>query len=148
VAGRRSHHAGGELDPATIITAYRTGIFPMEVHVPLSVLVGGRQPRGIVPLDHLRVTRSMRQSAKQYDVRVDTASSMSCTAAVIQRARTAGSPEPHRRLFGAAPNGLAHSVEVFDRAGQLAGGLYGVRINGCSPANRCFTYAATPRRWR
>ncbi len=26
--------------------------------------------------------------------------------------------------------GWAHSVEVFDRAGQLAGGLYGVRING------------------
>ena len=26
--------------------------------------------------------------------------------------------------------GWAHSVEVFDRDGQLAGGLYGVRING------------------
>jgi leucyl/phenylalanyl-tRNA--protein transferase len=26
--------------------------------------------------------------------------------------------------------GWAHSVEVFDRKGQLAGGLYGVRING------------------
>jgi leucyl/phenylalanyl-tRNA--protein transferase len=26
--------------------------------------------------------------------------------------------------------GWAHSIEVFDRAGQLAGGLYGVRING------------------
>ena len=26
--------------------------------------------------------------------------------------------------------GWAHSVEVFDRAGQLAGGLYGVRIDG------------------
>jgi leucyl/phenylalanyl-tRNA--protein transferase len=26
--------------------------------------------------------------------------------------------------------GWAHSVEAFDRAGQLAGGLYGVRIDG------------------
>ena len=26
--------------------------------------------------------------------------------------------------------GWAHSVEVFDRAGQLAGGLYGLRIGG------------------
>jgi leucyl/phenylalanyl-tRNA--protein transferase len=26
--------------------------------------------------------------------------------------------------------GWAHSVEVFDRDGRLAGGLYGVRING------------------
>ena len=26
--------------------------------------------------------------------------------------------------------GWAHSVEVFDREGRLAGGLYGVRVNG------------------
>ena len=25
---------------------------------------------------------------------------------------------------------MAHSVEVFDREGKLAGGLYGVRVNG------------------
>ena len=88
-------------------------------------------PRGIVPLDQLRVTRSMRQSAKRYDVRVDT-----CFAEVIR-----GCAHPGRKgawitgrfieAYSALHRlGWAHSVEVFDRAGALAGGLYGVRING------------------
>ena len=124
--------AGGDLAPATIITAYRNGIFPMEVHVPSSVLGWwSPNPRGIVPLDQLRVTRSMRQSAKQYDVRVDT-----CFVEVMH-----GCGNPARKdgwitaafidAYSALHQlGWAHSVEVFDRGGQLAGGLYGVRING------------------
>ena len=123
--------AGGDLAPATIITAYRTGIFPMEVHVPSSVLGWwSPNPRGIVPLDQLRVTRSMRQSAKLYDVRVDT-----CFVEVMH-----GCGNPARKdgwitgefidAYSALHQlGWAHSVEVFDRDGQLAGGLYGVRIN-------------------
>ena len=88
-------------------------------------------PRGILPLDRLRVTRSMRQSAKRYEVRVDT-----CFEDVIR-----GCADPSRddgwidEEFIAAYTrlhalGWAHSVEVFDRNGALAGGLYGVRING------------------
>ena len=88
-------------------------------------------PRGIVPLDGLRVTRSMRQSAKRFDVRVDT-----CFADVI---RACGDPSRESgwitgdfiEAFTALHElGWAHSVEVFDRDGRLAGGLYGVRING------------------
>ena len=88
-------------------------------------------PRGIVPLDGLRVTRSMRQSAKRYDVRIDT-----CFLDVIR-----GCANPSRDngwITGEYIDayhtlhqfGWAHSVEVFDRQGQLAGGLYGVRISG------------------
>ena len=88
-------------------------------------------PRGILPLDGLRVTRSMRQSAKKFDVRVDT-----CFARVM---RSCGDPsrgdswitgefvDVYTRLHEL---GWAHSVEVFNRSGQLAGGLYGVRIGG------------------
>jgi leucyl/phenylalanyl-tRNA--protein transferase len=124
--------AGGDLAPATLLTAYRSGIFPMEVHAPMSVLGWwSPNPRGIVPLDRLRVTRSMRQSAKQYDVRIDT-----CFVDVMH-----GCGNPTRKdgwITGAFIDaysvlhqlGWAHSVEVFDRDGQLAGGLYGVRING------------------
>src|SRR3954470_9170589 len=88
-------------------------------------------PRGILPLDGLRVTRSLRQSAKRFEVRVDT-----CFEGVMR-----GCADPSREdgwitePFIAAYTrlhelGWAHSVEVFDRAGELAGGLYGVRING------------------
>src|SRR5438046_10416542 len=72
--------AGGDLEPSTVIGAYRRGIFPMIVESPEPVLAWwSPNPRGILPLDNLRVTRSLRQSAKRYDVRVDT-----CFADVIR----------------------------------------------------------------
>src|ERR1051325_10374053 len=66
---------GGDLDPGTIIAAYRQGIFPMTLDARERQPVVGwwsPDPRGILPLDHLRVTRSMRRSFKQFDVRTDT----------------------------------------------------------------------------
>ena len=87
--------------------------------------------RGILPLDGLRVTRSMRQSAKRFEVRVDT-----CFARVIRGCANPSRDETwitddfiasYTRLHEL---GWAHSIEVFDRAGQLTGGLYGVRIGG------------------
>jgi leucyl/phenylalanyl-tRNA--protein transferase len=123
---------GGDLLPSTLIHAYRRGIFPMEV-TGLPGVVGwwSPDPRGILPLDSLRVTRSMRQSARRFDIRVDT-----CFADVIRACAdparedgwiTADFVAAYERLHEL---GWAHSVEVFDRAGVLAGGLYGVRIEG------------------
>ena len=89
------------------------------------------KPRGIVPLDGLRVTKSMRQSARRFEIRIDT-----CFADVM---RACGDPSREDGWitgeFIAAYTALhqlgwAHSVEVFDRDGHLAGGLYGLRING------------------
>ena len=123
---------GGDLEPATLINAYRRGLFPMAV-TALEGKLGWWSPeqRGIVPLDRLRVTKSMRQSAKRFETRVDT-----CFTDVM---RACGDPSredgwitgefiaAYTRLHEL---GWAHSVEVFDRQGQLAGGLYGVRLNG------------------
>jgi len=64
---------GGDLEPSTLIHAYRRGIFPMEVTgMPGVIGWWSPDPRGIVPLDGLRVTKSMRQSARRFDIRVDT----------------------------------------------------------------------------
>jgi leucyl/phenylalanyl-tRNA--protein transferase len=123
---------GGDLLPSTLIHAYRRGIFPMEV-TGLPGVIGwwSPDPRGILPLDSLRVTRSMRQSARRFDIRVDT-----CFADVIRACAdpsredgwiTADFIAAYERLHEL---GWAHSVEVFDRDGVLAGGLYGVRIEG------------------
>ena len=122
---------GADLEPATIIGAYRRGMFPMGV-AELGDRLGwwSPDPRGILPLDGLRVTRSMRQSARHFEIRVDT-----CFTRVMR-----GCADPSRgetwiteafidsytRLH---EMGWAHSVEVFDRNGQLAGGLYGLRID-------------------
>jgi leucyl/phenylalanyl-tRNA--protein transferase len=123
---------GGDLEPATLVNAYRRGIFPMEV-TALQGKLGWWSPelRGIVPLDGLRVTRSMRQSARRFEIRIDT-----CFAEVMRACAdpsredgwiTGEFIDAYTRLHH---RGWAHSVEVFDRQGQLAGGLYGVRING------------------
>jgi leucyl/phenylalanyl-tRNA---protein transferase len=124
--------AGGDLEPATLIAAYRGGLFPMTLEeLGGAVAWWSPDPRGILPLDNLRVTRSLRQSARRYEVRVDT-----CFGAVI---RACG--DPSRESGWITPSfveayselhrlGWAHSVEVFDRSGQLAGGLYGVRVHG------------------
>jgi leucyl/phenylalanyl-tRNA---protein transferase len=123
---------GGDLEPATLINAYRRGIFPMEV-TALQKKLGwwSPDPRGIVPLDRLRITKSMRQSAKRFEIRVDTR--------FVDVMRACGDPSredgwitgefiaAYTRLH---QMGWAHSVEVFDREGRLAGGLYGVRAGG------------------
>jgi leucyl/phenylalanyl-tRNA--protein transferase len=123
---------GGDLEPPTVIAAYRQGIFPMIVETPAPLLGWwSPDPRGIVPLDALRVSRSLRQSAKRYEVRVDT-----CFADVIREcanpARESGwITHDFISAYTALHHlGWAHSVEVFDRDGRLAGGLYGVRVNG------------------
>ena len=122
---------GGDLRPETVIAAYRRGIFPMGVSGTSLLGWWSPDPRGILPLDGLRTTRSMRQSAKRYEVRVDT-----CFVDVVR-----GCADPSRRdgwinddFVDAYATlhalGGAHSVEVFGRDGRLAGGLYGVRLDG------------------
>ena len=123
---------GGDLEPPTVVAAYRSGIFPMVVETPEPLLAWwSPEARGILPLDALRVTRSMRQSAKRFEIRIDTA--------FVDVIRACANPSRDRAWiteeFVAAYTALhdlgwAHSIEVFDREGRLAGGLYGVRVNG------------------
>jgi len=124
--------AGGDLEVSTLIDAYRHGLFPMEI-TGLPGVLGwwSPNPRGILPLDRLRVTKSLRRSAARYDVRIDT-----CFERVIRACANPARPDGWITSdFIAAYSklhqlGWAHSVEVFDREGTLAGGLYGVRIDG------------------
>jgi leucyl/phenylalanyl-tRNA---protein transferase len=124
--------AGGDLEPGTLIAAYRHGLFPMTLEeLNGAIAWWSPDPRGILPLDGLRVTRSLRQSARRYEIRVDT-----CFAEVM---RACGDPSRESGWITPAfidaytelhRMGWAHSVEAFDRQGRLAGGLYGVRVGG------------------
>ena len=54
---------GADLEPSTLVEAYRRGLFPMPVPDVDDVLGWwSPDPRGIIPLDGLRVTKSLRQS--------------------------------------------------------------------------------------
>lgn len=121
---------GGDLAPGTLLQAYRKGMFPM--HLPDGHL-GWWSPieRTVIPLDGLRISRSLRQSCRRYFVTVD-----EDFDSVIH-----GCADPGREGGWITPEfvdayselnrlGWAHSIEVWDSDYQLAGGLYGVAIGG------------------
>jgi leucyl/phenylalanyl-tRNA--protein transferase len=118
---------GGDLEPATLIAAYSRGLFPMPAGRKLAWF--SPDPRGIIPLDGFHMSRSLRRAIPRFEVRVN-------TAFVDVMRGCADRRRPHGWIdasFLAAYTrlhevGYAHSVEVW-RDGDLAGGLYGVRID-------------------
>jgi leucyl/phenylalanyl-tRNA--protein transferase len=86
-------------------------------------------PRGILPLDGLHVSRSLRRALPRFDVTVDTAFD-DVIAGCANRGRgdwiDESIVEAYTRLHRL---GHAHSVEVWS-GGNLAGGVYGVAIGG------------------
>jgi leucyl/phenylalanyl-tRNA--protein transferase len=128
---------GADLEPGTLLAAYRAGLFPMPIRRGGELAWWSPEPRGVIPLDGLRVTRSLQRSRRRFEIRVDTAFE------VVMRACA----DPHRpagwidERFVAGYTrlhelGWAHSVEAWmvDGAGDgtdaLVGGLYGVAIGG------------------
>lgn len=117
---------GADLEPGTVLAAYRQGLFPMRVRRALAWW--SPDPRGIVPLDGFHVSRSLRRARRRFDVSID--------VAFLDVMRACANPRrPHgwidQSFIDAYSRlhelGWVHSVEVWDGE-QLAGGLYGLRI--------------------
>src|SRR5262249_33471296 len=60
---------GGDLEPGTILAAYRRGLFPMRADGMLAWW--SPDPRGVIPLDGFHVSRSLRPSLSRFEIRVD-----------------------------------------------------------------------------
>ncbi len=123
---------GADLTPATLVAAYCTGLFPMGLgrHGRPPLGWWSPDPRGVLPLDGLRVSRSLRRSLPRFEVRVDTAFD-DVLDACADRSRdgrwiTVDVAEAYRGLHR---RGFAHSVETW-QDGRLVGGLYGVAVAG------------------
>jgi leucyl/phenylalanyl-tRNA--protein transferase len=124
---------GADLEPGTLLQAYRNGIFPMPVGEGGQELLAwwSPDPRAVLPLDGLRVSRSLRRSRSRYEVRFDTAFDAVVAACAdpgrpgrwITPAIAAAYGRLHRM-------GWAHSAEAWTPDGRLVGGLYGVAIGG------------------
>jgi leucyl/phenylalanyl-tRNA--protein transferase len=127
--------AGADLEPGTLLAAYRQGLFPMPAgdgrrRRRASLLWWSPVERGVLPLDGLRVSRSLRQSARRMEIRVDTTFD-EVVAACADPAREGGWIDGQiRSAYGRLHTlGWAHSVETW-QSGELVGGLYGVAIGG------------------
>ena len=66
---------GADLQPATLLAAYRRGLFPMPAGEGDATSMGwwSPDPRGVIPLDGLIISRSLWKARKRFEIRVDTA---------------------------------------------------------------------------
>jgi leucyl/phenylalanyl-tRNA--protein transferase len=88
-------------------------------------------PRGVLPLDGLRVSRSLRRSRRRFVIRFDTAFDAVVTACADARRPGGWITGDIAAAYGELHRlGWAHSVEAWSGDGRLVGGLYGVGIGG------------------
>lgn len=121
---------GADLEAGTLLEAYRHGIFPMPVGAGGPMGWWSPDPRGVLPLDGLRVTRSLRRSCRRYEIRIDTVFAEVIAACADRRRHGGWISDEIRSAYETLHRlGWAHSVEAWDDEG-LAGGLYGVAIGG------------------
>ena len=122
---------GADLEPATLLSAYRAGMFPMPLGGHELLGWWSPDPRGIIPLDGIRVSRSLRRSCRRFEIRIDTAFEQVITACA-DPTRDGGwiSPAIRAAYIRLHRLGWAHSVEAWAPDGSLVGGLYGVAIGG------------------
>jgi len=129
---------GGDLEPSTLIAAYRAGIFPWpyEHH---ELLWWSPDPRAILPLESLHVSRSLARRLRQQRFRVTlNAAFADVIAGCADREETWITPALRAAYERLHALGWAHSVEVWSADGTLAGGLYGVAVGALFSAESMF----------
>lgn len=137
--------AGGDLAPERLLAAYHQGIFPW--YSPgQQILWWSPDPREILLPAEFHCSRSLRHALRRadYELHWDRDFAGVVAACAAPRARspgtwiTAAMREAYLHLHQL---GHAHSVEIW-RAGQLIGGLYGVRLGRVFFGESMFSSAA------
>jgi len=122
---------GADLEPATLLAAYRRGLFPMRLHAGGPLAWWSPDPRGVLPLESLHVSRSLRRSCRRFRVTVDVAFTEVMRGCADPRRPDAWIDEAFVAAYGELHRaGWAHSVEVWSDTDDLVGGVYGVAIGG------------------
>ncbi len=120
---------GADLEPGTILTAYAHGLFPMPLEPDGPVAWWSPDPRAVIPVDGLHVSRSLQRSMRRFTFTSNTA--------FEEVMRSCANPDrPHGWIDSQMMQayirlhelGWAHSVETRDANGNLVGGVYGIGI--------------------
>ena len=139
---------GADLEPGTLLAAYRSGLFPMPFDPfwsrDIALAWWSPDPRGVLPLERMRSSRSLRQSARRYKISVD-AAFPDVVRACADPDRPGGwiTDEIEDAYCRLNRLGWAHSVEAWTPDGRLAGGLYGVAIGGLFAGESMFQVGAS-----
>jgi len=124
-----------EITPDLVLRAYRAGLFPMaESRAGQRLYWLDPALRGVLPLDCFHLPRRLRRTAlsDRFQVTADADFAgviAGCAEPAPGRDDTWINPEIERLFIALHRQGLAHSVEVWQR-GTLVGGLYGVALGG------------------
>lgn len=130
------------LTPDLLLSAYTQGIFPMAGEDG-AIYWYDPDPRAILPLNNFHIPRSLQRVMRsgKYEVQRDLAFSeviRACAEPAPGREETWINQEiilAYEQLYQL---GFAHSVEIW-HDGLLAGGLYGVAINGLFAGESMFS---------
>ena len=125
---------GGDLSVERLLLAYRSGIFPWPIFPDDHMTWFSPDPRAILELDRLHVSRSLAKLMRQgkLECRINTAFDRviaACAEPAPDRPSTWITPDIMQGYQRLHELGHAHSVETFED-GELVGGLYGVSIGG------------------
>jgi leucyl/phenylalanyl-tRNA---protein transferase len=116
--------------PASLLLeAYRSGIFPMALENG-EIAWFSPDPRGIIPLDAFHLPHGLRRILKKsvFELKIDTAFE-EVVRACAEREETWISEQIIQSYLNLHDLGYAHSIEAWSD-GELAGGLYGVSLQG------------------
>lgn len=135
---------GADLAPATLVDAYRRGIFPWP-HPGMPLPWFSPDPRGVLTLADLRISRSLRRTLRRcgWHTTVDADFEGVLRACGDERRAegtwiTAAMRRAYLRLHEL---GWAHSVEVWD-GDALVGGIYGVQLGAVFTGESMFHRAS------
>lgn len=122
---------GGNLEPETLINAYRNGIFPWYSDGQ-PILWWSPERRAVLFPDELKVSRSLKKTIRKipFTITLDTAFDRVIRECATRRRDGGGTwitAEMIHAYEALHERGIAHSVEAWQN-GALVGGLYGVAL--------------------
>ncbi|MFP4233810.1 MAG: leucyl/phenylalanyl-tRNA--protein transferase [Nitriliruptoraceae bacterium] len=122
---------GADLLPATLVDAYRQGVFPWP-HEGVALPWFSPDPRGVLRPGQMHVSRSLRRTLRRsgWTTTVDRACAEVIRACATDRPEGTWITERMQRAYLRLHElGWVRSIEVWDGA-SLVGGLYGVQVGG------------------
>jgi leucyl/phenylalanyl-tRNA--protein transferase len=132
--------SGADLEPGTLIEAYRQGAFPMPHEDEL--LWWSPLQRGVLVPGDVRISRSLRRSMRNFVITTDES-----FAEVIDACADPSRPgawidaEIRAAYIRMHELGWAHSIETRTPDGTLVGGLYGLSIGALFAGESMFHHA-------
>ncbi|MBI2766693.1 MAG: leucyl/phenylalanyl-tRNA--protein transferase [Chloroflexi bacterium] len=131
---------GGDFAPATIVAAYRAGIFPWP-HPRAEMLWFSPDPRAVIEIGALHVSRRLARTVAgaRFHVTVDAAFERVMRACADRPGEgTWITPRLIAGYVALHEQGWAHSIETWTEDGALAGGIYGVGVGAMFGAESMF----------